>query len=65
MKGVFQNLHFFDSEMQTILLVFFTHIIVTIEQYFQFYNTVRRHQALNRQTPDEVYLVGPDKAEAA
>lgn len=38
---------------------------IQLEQYFQFYNTERRHQALNRQTPDMVYFVGTDTAEAA
>ena len=27
-----------------------------LTQYFQFYNTQRRHQTLNRQTPDAVYF---------
>jgi putative transposase len=25
------------------------------DQYFDFYNTERRHQSLNRRTPDNVY----------
>ena len=29
-----------------------------IAEYFDFYNTKRRHQALNRQTPDTVYFDG-------
>ena len=33
--------------------------------YFQFYNTERRHQALNRQTPDAVYWVNPKTKKAA
>ena len=36
-----------------------------LEQYFQFYNIERRHQALDRQTPDAVCFVGADQAEAA
>ncbi len=27
-----------------------------LTRYFQFYNTERRHQMLNRQTPDAVYF---------
>jgi putative transposase len=27
-----------------------------LTRYFQFYNTERRHQTLNRQTPDAVYF---------
>ena len=27
-----------------------------IGTYFQFYNSERRHQSMNRQTPDQVYL---------
>ena len=33
--------------------------------YFQFYNTERRHQALNRQTPDAVYWGNPTAKKAA
>ena len=33
--------------------------------YFQFYNTERRHQALNRQTPDAVYWGNPKAKKAA
>ena len=32
---------------------------VGLTQYFQFYNTERGHQALNRQTPDAVYFTDP------
>ena len=32
---------------------------------FQFYNTERGHQALNRQTPDAVYFADPRKKQAA
>jgi putative transposase len=32
--------------------------------YFQFYNTERRHQALNRQTPDAVYWGNPTAKKA-
>ena len=33
--------------------------------YFRFYNTERRHQALNRQTPDAMYLANPSENQAA
>jgi len=36
-----------------------------LTMYFPFYNTERRHQTLDRQTPDAVYFAGADKAEAA
>jgi len=29
-----------------------------LKRYFEFYNTERFHQALNYQTPDEVYRFG-------
>jgi putative transposase len=28
----------------------------SIGTYFEFYNSERRHQSLNRQTPDQLYL---------
>jgi len=31
-----------------------------LTHYFQFYNTERRHQTLNRQTPDAVYFANPE-----
>ena len=33
--------------------------------YFAFYNTERRHQSLNRQTPDAVYWTSPIAKKAA
>ena len=36
-----------------------------LEQYFHFYNTARRHRALDRPTSDAVYFEGIDKAEVA
>ncbi len=33
--------------------------------YFQLYNTERRHHALNHQTPDTVYFANPTSTEAA
>ena len=36
-----------------------------LEQYFHFYNTERRHQALERQTPDSVYFAETTTARAA
>ena len=36
-----------------------------LTHYFQFYNTERRHQALNRQTPDAVYCGNPMAKKAA
>ncbi len=33
--------------------------------YFQFYNTARRHQTLNRQTPDAVYFSDPEAKQVA
>ena len=36
-----------------------------LNNYFQFYNTERRHQALNRQTPDAVYWGNPTAKKAA
>ncbi|GJL61171.1 MAG: transposase [Nitrospirales bacterium] len=38
---------------------------VGLTQYFQFYNTERGHQALNRQTPDAVYFADPREKQAA
>jgi transposase InsO family protein len=38
---------------------------IGLTHYFQFYNTERRHQALNRQTPDAVYWVNPKAKKAA
>lgn len=31
---------------------------IGIKEWFMFYNTERRHQALNRKTPDKVYSTG-------
>jgi putative transposase len=36
-----------------------------LTHYFQFYNTKRRHQRLNRQTPDAVYYANPEAKKAA
>jgi putative transposase len=36
-----------------------------LTHYFQFYNTERRHQALNRQTPDAVYFADPEVKQVA
>ena len=36
-----------------------------LARYFQFYNTERRHQALNRQTPDAMYFANPSENQAA
>ena len=36
-----------------------------LTHYFLFYNSERRNQALNRQTPDAVYFVDPEVKEAA
>ncbi len=36
-----------------------------LTRYFQFYNAIRRHQALNRQTPDAVYYSDPERKQAA
>ena len=36
-----------------------------LTHYFQFYNTERRHQTLNRQTPDAVYFANPEGKKAA
>jgi putative transposase len=36
-----------------------------LTHYFQFYNTERGHQALNRQTPDGVYFADPREKQAA
>ena len=36
-----------------------------LTQYFQFYNTERCHQALNRRTPDAVYWGNPEARKAA
>ena len=36
-----------------------------LTHYFQFYNTERRHQALNRQTPDAIYFSDPTRRQAA
>jgi len=38
---------------------------VGLTYYFQFYNTERRHQALNHQTPDTVYFANPTSTQAA
>jgi putative transposase len=35
-----------------------------LTHYFRFYNSERRHQALNRQTPDAVYFADPEVKEA-
>jgi putative transposase len=42
-----------------------TALRVGLTQYFQFYNTERGHQALNRQTPDAVYFADPKEKQAA
>ena len=39
--------------------------LTQLNQYFQFYNIERRHQALDRQTPDTVYFAEPTPAKAA
>ena len=36
-----------------------------IKQYFRFYNEKRRHQGLNKQTPDVVYYNGLEKLKQA
>ncbi len=36
-----------------------------LTRYFQFYNMERRHQALNRQTPNAVYFADPEGEKAA
>ena len=36
-----------------------------LDQYFRFYNTRRRHTALDRQTPDTLYFAEPDVPQAA
>jgi putative transposase len=36
-----------------------------LSHYFEFYNTGRHHQALNRQTPDAVYWETPKEKKAA
>lgn len=36
-----------------------------LTHYFQFYNSQRRHQTLNRQTPDAVYFADPNMRQAA
>lgn len=36
-----------------------------IRQYFRFYNEKRRHQGLDRQTPDAVYYAGLEKVKEA
>jgi len=41
------------------------HAQTSIEQYFRFYNTERRHQALDRQTPDALYFGGRNMPKAA
>ena len=38
---------------------------IGLAHYFQFYNTERRHQALNRRTPDAVYGANPEVEKAA
>ena len=38
---------------------------IGLAHYFQFYNTERRHQALNRRTPDAVYGTNPEVEKAA
>ncbi len=39
--------------------------LVLGERYFRFYNTERRHQALNRHTPDALYFGRQNLANAA
>lgn len=41
------------------------HAQTSIEQYFRFYNTERRHQALDRHTPDALYFGGRNMPKAA
>ena len=36
-----------------------------LSHYFQFYNTERRHQALDRRTPDAMYFTDPTVKQAA
>ncbi|MDR4485722.1 MAG: DDE-type integrase/transposase/recombinase, partial [Nitrospirales bacterium] len=36
-----------------------------LTRYFQFYNTERGHQTLNRQSPDAVYFANPEGKKAA
>lgn len=36
-----------------------------IGTYFQFYNSERRHQSMNRQTPDQVYVGNVEWPQAA
>ena len=36
-----------------------------LDRYFRFYNRQRRHQSLNRQTPDQVYAGNNRWPEAA
>ena len=36
-----------------------------IDTYFQFYNSERRHQSMNRQTPDQVYMGNVEWPQAA
>ena len=36
----------------------------SLEQYFAFYNSQRRHQSLNKQTPDFVYYQGAERIAA-
>ena len=38
---------------------------VGLTHYFRFYNTERRHQTLNRRTPDAVYFADPKVKKAA
>jgi putative transposase len=38
---------------------------IGLTHYFQFYNTERRHQALNRRTPEAVYCADPEVEKAA
>ena len=38
---------------------------IGLTHYFQFYNTERRHQVLNRRTPEAVYCADPEVEKAA
>lgn len=40
-------------------------VATQLEQYIQFYDTERRHQALGQQTPAAAYFEGTTKAVAA
>jgi putative transposase len=54
----YENVYLQAYDSPTTLRVGLTH-------YFQFYNTERRYQALNRRTPDAVYFADSESKEAA